>query len=146
MLLARQVLLRSSRSLVRNGSRTLPMQAQILRAASTATNNNQESQTNIKQSTAIGLAALAGAFAAGTATFAESEYWHPPKPVSNIQTITKEKSAPSKFYSITADNIPPKRPDLPTIPLENVAEHNDEGDIWFTFRGAVYDMYIFLYV
>lgn len=29
-------------------------------------------------------------------------------------------------------NIPPPRPDLPTIDLETVAEHNDESSMWFT--------------
>ena len=41
-------------------------------------------------------------------------------------------------------NTPPARPDLPTIPLEDVAEHNDESSLWFTFRGAVYDMTFFM--
>jgi hypothetical protein len=41
-------------------------------------------------------------------------------------------------------NDPPPRPDLPTLSLEDVAEHNDEGSMWFTFRGAVYDMTFFI--
>jgi cytochrome b involved in lipid metabolism len=41
-------------------------------------------------------------------------------------------------------NTPPPRPELPTIPLEDVAEHNDESSLWFTFRGAVYDLTFFI--
>lgn len=37
-------------------------------------------------------------------------------------------------------NQPPPRPDLPTIPLSEVQEHNDEDSLWYTFRGAVYDL------
>lgn len=37
-------------------------------------------------------------------------------------------------------NQPPPRPDLPTIPLADVQEHNDESSLWYTFRGAVYDL------
>ena len=41
-------------------------------------------------------------------------------------------------------NDPPPRPDLPTFTLEEVAEHNDESSMYFTFRGAVYDMTFFI--
>ena len=41
-------------------------------------------------------------------------------------------------------NTPPPRPDLPTIPLEDVAEHSDESSLWYTFRGAVYDLTFFI--
>uniref|UniRef100_A0A7S2YTY0 sulfite oxidase n=1 Tax=Entomoneis paludosa TaxID=265537 RepID=A0A7S2YTY0_9STRA len=42
------------------------------------------------------------------------------------------------------DNHPPPRPELPTIPLDEVAEHCDEDSMWFTFRGAVYDLTFFI--
>ncbi len=41
-------------------------------------------------------------------------------------------------------NTPPPRPDLPTISLEDVAEHCDEAGLWYTFRGAVYDLTFFI--
>jgi cytochrome b involved in lipid metabolism len=41
-------------------------------------------------------------------------------------------------------NTPPSRPELPTIPLEDVAEHCDESSLWYTFRGAVYDLTFFI--
>jgi cytochrome b involved in lipid metabolism len=46
-------------------------------------------------------------------------------------------------HQIKPDNIPPPRPDLPTYTLEQVAEHADEESMWFSFRGAVYDMTFF---
>jgi hypothetical protein len=42
-------------------------------------------------------------------------------------------------------NHPPARPDLPTFALEDIAEHCDESSLWYTFRGAVYDMTFFLH-
>lgn len=41
-------------------------------------------------------------------------------------------------------NVPPPRPDLPIFSLDEVAEHNDEDSLWYTFRGGVYDMTSFL--
>ena len=41
-------------------------------------------------------------------------------------------------------NTPEARPDLPTIPLEEVAEHCDEDSLWYTFRGGVYDLTFFI--
>lgn len=37
-------------------------------------------------------------------------------------------------------NQPPPRPDLPTLPLSEVQEHNDDDSLWYTFRGGVYDL------
>lgn len=142
MLLARPAIFRGIRSLVRNGPRVFGSQAQTLTLRTTSTlSGKNENVKNVKEGTTLCLAALAGALAAGTVTLTESEFWHPPKPATTVRFKPK---AASKFYSITANNIPPKRPDLPTIPLEQVGEHNDEGDMWFTFRGAVYDMSFFL--
>jgi cytochrome b involved in lipid metabolism len=59
------------------------------------------------------------------------------------------KSPPSSPFQrpgipVEDPNTPPPRPDLPTIPLEDVAEHSDESSLWYTFRGAVYDMTFFI--
>ena len=48
-----------------------------------------------------------------------------------------------KPHPIEGVNDPPPRPDLPTIPLEEVEEHCDEESMWFMFRGAVYDLTFF---
>lgn len=127
-MLSRQSLSKLNQGFARHGRRALGSQSQFLRATSTAA--NEEKANNVRHFGGIGLAALAGAITAGSLTLAESDFWHP-MPVS----VEARKPA-SKFYSITADNIPPKRPDLPTIPLDQIAEHNDEGDMWFTFRGG----------
>lgn len=58
------------------------------------------------------------------------------------KTSTEGPSQDQVF--IEPDNYPPPRPDLPIIPLEEVVEHADEGSMWFTFRGGVYDMTFFL--
>ena len=137
MLASRQSLSNLSRAFARHGIRALGcQQSQLFRTTTTAA--NEEKVNNARHFGGIGLAALAGALTAGSLTLADTEFWHP-MPVS----VEVRKPA-SKFYSITADNIPPKRPDLPTIPLEQVAEHCEEGDMWYTFRGAVYNMSFFL--
>jgi len=48
-----------------------------------------------------------------------------------------------KPHPIDHINDPPVRDDLPIIPLEEVEEHCDEDSMWFTFRGAVYDLTFF---
>mmetsp|Transcript_17118 Transcript_17118/g.39629 ORF Transcript_17118/g.39629 Transcript_17118/m.39629 type:complete len:233 (-) Transcript_17118:1614-2312(-) len=47
------------------------------------------------------------------------------------------------YDQIKPDNKPPPRPDLPTYTMEEVSEHAEEDDMWFTFRGAVYNMTTF---
>lgn len=72
------------------------------------------------------------------------------KEESKYRTLPKQKyPSPPKApvhgaESHHADlNNPPPRPDLPTIPMSEVEEHNTEDSLWFTFRGAVYDMTFF---
>ena len=57
---------------------------------------------------------------------------------NNLKPYSRD--APSMYDP----NNPPKRPDLPIIPLEEVAEHCDEDSLWYTFRGAVYDLTFFI--
>ena len=64
----------------------------------------------------------------------------------NYRTRPEQKypSPPEvKSHPIDHINDPPKRDDLPIIPLEEVGQHCDEDSMWFTFRGAVYDLTFF---
>ena len=56
-----------------------------------------------------------------------------------------EAPASRKPIPVEDPNTVPSRPDLPTIPLEEVAEHCDEDSLWYTFRGGVYDLTFFIY-
>lgn len=51
--------------------------------------------------------------------------------------------SPDEHHQIPPNNMPPPRPDLPTYSMDEVAEHADEDDMWFTFRGGVYNMSFF---
>jgi cytochrome b involved in lipid metabolism len=73
----------------------------------------------------------------GLSFFAIHEFTNPQESSTRLDLNTDQK-----FDTL---NQPPPRPDLPTIPLEEVAEHCDESSLWFTFRGAVYDMTFFLH-
>lgn len=54
------------------------------------------------------------------------------------------RAPPQGAGADTTSNRPPARPDLPVISLDEVAEHCDEDSLWYTFRGAVYDMTFFV--
>ena len=85
-------------------------------------------------------AALFGAMTAGTMTMLEAKQKLPKqKYTSPADIVIHGKESHYADY-----NDPPPRPDLPTFKLEDVAEHCDESSLWFTFRGAVYDMTFFL--
>ena len=89
--------------------------------------------------TALG-AAILGAASAGTLTLMEQKQKLPKQKYTSPNTIPIHgKESHHSDY-----NDPPPRPDLPTFKLEDVAEHCDESSLWFTFRGAVYDMTFFL--
>mmetsp|Transcript_30225 Transcript_30225/g.50206 ORF Transcript_30225/g.50206 Transcript_30225/m.50206 type:complete len:397 (-) Transcript_30225:86-1276(-) len=50
---------------------------------------------------------------------------------------------PSPTYTVREMprvNSPPPRPDLPIYTRDEVAEHCDQDSLWYTFRGAVYDL------
>ena len=68
------------------------------------------------------------------------------EPAKNKTTVNDASLKPysREAPSMVDPNNPPKRPDLPIIPLEEVAEHCDEDSLWYTFRGAVYDLTFFL--
>jgi len=85
-------------------------------------------------------AALLGAMSAGTVTLLEQKQKLPKQKYTSPNPIPIHgKESHHSDY-----NDPPPRPDLPTFKLEDVAEHCDESSLWFTFRGAVYDMTFFL--
>ena len=54
--------------------------------------------------------------------------------------VPRNTSTPTSIPKDAGINQPPSRPDLPTFTREEVAEHCDEDSLWYTFRGAVYDL------
>jgi hypothetical protein len=109
---------------------------------SAATKEPLSSNASNKKSAAILLgAAVVGTVTAGTATLMEeSKYRARPAQKYESPREIPVKSAESHHGDY---NDPPPRPDLPTISLEEVREHADEDSMWFTFRGAVYDLTFF---
>jgi hypothetical protein len=61
-------------------------------------------------------------------------------------TLMEEKKAYGNYVDPKKPgfNVPPPREDLPIYSLEQVAEHNDEDSLWYTFRGGVYDLTSFI--
>lgn len=116
------------------------------RVASTQAGSSNQSSSSKKNDTKEALAyagALLGLVAAG-ATSALLEAPPPDRLTLSSKTSTLK---PHKRDALRPEdpNTPPPRPDLPTIPLEEIAEHNDEDSMWYTFRGAVYDLTFFIY-
>jgi hypothetical protein len=124
-------------------SRQIARQSRVaVRALATVTSSTFGDQRN-GGTWVVAVAALVGA-AAGTATVLNEE--------AKYRVLPQQKYAspsiapiPPKDSHIAAQNNPPPRPDLPIIPLDDVSEHNDESSLWFTYRGAVYDMTFFLF-
>lgn len=78
-----------------------------------------------------------------TTALEEGEYQFQKSPEQKYPSPEATIKHPKESHN--ADfNDPPPRPDLPTFSLEDVAEHNDESSMWFTFRGGVYDMTFFI--
>lgn len=61
-------------------------------------------------------------------------------------TLMEESKAYGNYVDpkMPGFNQPPPRKDLPIYSLEQVAEHNDEDSMWYTFRGGVYDLTSFI--
>jgi len=134
-----------SRSLTRHGRlaaraclSTLSSNGSILVGTKSAQDHAGQSSSTVFMA---GAAALLGA-ALGSATVL-NEQKHQKRPVPKYPppepNPVHDKSTHQADY-----NMPPERPDLPTIPLDEVREHADEDSMWFTFRGAVYDMTFFI--
>jgi cytochrome b involved in lipid metabolism len=66
---------------------------------------------------------------------------------AGVTTMEAQRLTPMERPPINKEDLnhPPARPDLPTFSLEDVAEHCEESSLWYTFRGAVYDMTFFLH-
>lgn len=125
----RGLLLSSTRSstFARLGARSMASQAQAKATSGDYKNQQEHAMT------------LLGAFlglTVGTIGIALTE----PKQMAS-QTLSPFQQ-PS--LAVEKPNDPPPRPDLPTIALEDVAEHCDEDSLWYTFRGAVYDLTFFI--
>lgn len=105
----------------------------------TSTKTGEKQQQNILAY--LGLAAAAAA--TGTSlTFLEEKWNYQKLPTQKYpDPPSYVKHGASSHHSEL--NNPPKRPDLPIIPLAEVEEHNDEDSMWFIFRGAVFDMTFF---
>lgn len=99
-------------------------------AASSQSKHGTESSSNWWQ-VAVGL--CIGATTAASVTLMEPRKPHYPQPKTMGENPTFIQKPPKI-------NQPPPRPDLPTFTREQVAEHCEEDSLWYTFRGAVYDL------
>jgi hypothetical protein len=119
MMLSRQALHRLRPVISRVGTRAL---------ASQAGQQSSKSSKNAKPFAYTG--ALLGLVAAGAS--------------AALMEASALKPHAREPVALEDPNTPPSRPGLPTIPLEEVAEHSDEDSLWYTFRGAVYDLTFFI--
>jgi hypothetical protein len=123
-MLSRQALHRLRPALARVAARSLATQAPQSKAGSSKAAQDDG---------IFWKAGLLGLLASAGVTTMEAQHSTPMEehpPIHNHPPIT---------------NHPPARPDLPTFALEDIAEHCDESSLWYTFRGAVYDMTFFLH-
>ena len=112
-----------------------------LRALSASASNAQHQDSAGGSSytgKASSLIALAGVFGLATGALGVAQLEPAPRkpPTSSEAIPLTQTTDPTKPNF----NRPPHRPDLPTYSLEEVAEHCDEESLWYTFRGAVYDL------
>mmetsp|Transcript_22238 Transcript_22238/g.29258 ORF Transcript_22238/g.29258 Transcript_22238/m.29258 type:complete len:181 (-) Transcript_22238:4-546(-) len=145
MLSARSILPVRSR-IIPLATRSFATQAQSL--ARTKTVKSQDSSTlPLRASSALLLAAGVGLMAATTVPErnVKMEEYKPQELPKQKYPSPKPNPIHGKESHHSDYNDPPSRPDLPTIPLEEVQEHNDLDDMWFTFRGAIYDLSFFKY-
>lgn len=107
-------------------------------SASSKSESGSNNSSSFQPLAALG-AALLGAASAGSVTLLEQKRNLPKQKYTSPNPVPILKDTRTAEY-----NTPPPRPDLPVYKLEDVAEHNDESSLWFTFRGAVYDLTFFV--
>jgi hypothetical protein len=117
-------------------ARPLLMRSGLRSLSSQATNTkNTRAARNEKEAVAFaGL--LLGLLGAGTA----ATLLEPHRSRTTVMGVKELFQKPL----IKEENDPAPRPDLPTIPLEEVAEHCEEDSLWYTFRGGIYDLTFFI--
>lgn len=142
-----------SNLLLRTGGRVLSTAT-----SSTSGSSHSHNQQNNNNHGSLFAAALLGTFSAAAATVTLLET-APPPPTTKPTKLEKEtsvkaplvqsqdssKNASTNKPGVSNKNRPPPRPDLPTYTRDQVAEHCDEDSMWFTYRGAVYDLTFFLH-
>lgn len=116
--------------------------------STTAKSKKNPSANGINNAGAAALgAALFGASAATAVTLLEqpesSGFEYQTLPVQKYPS-PEEPPIHGKASHHADFNDPPSRPDLPTYSIDDVAEHCDESSLWYTFRGAVYDLTFFI--
>jgi len=112
-----------------------------VRSLSSQAANPKKNKSNEPQAVMAFAGLLVGLLGAGTAaTLLEPTRSRPTVMDHNTEELLFEQSSVEDFEP----NNPPARPDLPTISLEEVAEHADEESLWYTFRGGVYDLTFFI--
>lgn len=133
MMLIRSVAVARSSILFRRTTACRALATQV--TTTTSTQQQRQNQQKANYALLAGAAALLGAVSAATVTLLDA----PSKITPNSNEDQKDTSAIAKHL----DNRPPPRPDLPTYTREQVAEHCEEDSLWFTYRGAVYDLTFF---
>jgi hypothetical protein len=113
-------------------------------SCSFSSSSSQGRGENSDWSAAVAAAVAAVAVATTTLTISLSEAAAPPVtlPLPTLDSTTAATTSDKSLGKL--NNIPPPRPDLPIIPLDEVADHCDENSLWYTFRGAVYDLTFFI--
>ncbi|KAL3935340.1 MAG: hypothetical protein SGBAC_009125 [Bacillariaceae sp.] len=128
-MLSRATLSKAQPILMRTGLRSL---------ASQATNPNKK-RSNEREAVAFA-SLMVGLLGAGTA----ATLLEPKRSRNAVRALNTEDLFEQSSVKDHQPNDPPARPDLPTIALDEVAEHADEESLWYTFRGGVYDLTFFL--
>lgn len=116
------------------------------RCLNTTTTTTKDGRSQGKHiGTSALVAGVLGAATAGTvAALEEAEPKYRERPKQKYSSPPPVPKYGEEFHHADVNN-PPPRPDLPTISLEELSQHNEEDDMWFSFRGAVYDMSFFKY-